>query len=161
MALHPEVFVLENPDQPEPVLDEMARLAARGRGWINIRPEIPPDAVAPARSMLSQFFRRNSPDVALGTWMPDAANKAGPRQMLGVQHALGSKVSPMLTGLGLTPPEGWRRMQDSPRRGLLVVVPDEEDHAEVLSWLLQLIVAVTRIETTGAFEVSVYEGRAS
>lgn len=160
MALHPEVFEIDDPEDPSEVVESMDTLAYQQRGWINIRPVIPPDAIAPARSMLSQFFRRNSPEVALGTWMPETT-KAGPRQLVGIQHALGEKLSPRLHHLGLTPPEGWRRMQDSPRRGLLVVVPPDEDHLTVLRWLLELTVAITRVETTGAYEISVYPGRAS
>lgn len=159
MALHPETFELDDPEQPSRVLDEMSRLIAQGHGWINLRPEIPPDVTAPGRSMMSQFFRRNSPDVALGTWMPDAAHKSGPRQVLGLQHGLGTKVRPLLGDLGLSPGERWRRIQDSPRRGLLVGVPAEEDHLTVLRWLLELTVAVTRVPTTGVWEVTVYEGR--
>lgn len=161
MALHPETFDLHGPEDPSRVLDAMHALSAQGHGWINIRPEIPPDAIAPARSMLSQFFRRNSPDVALGTWMPDVNNRTVTRQLLGLQHGLGTRVSPLLEDMGLGLGKGWWRVQDSPRRGLLVTVPEDEDHDVVLQWLLALTVAVTRVPTTGSWEISVFQGRGS
>lgn len=159
MALHPDIIELDDRDRIEPVLEAMASFARAGRGWVNIQPEISPDAQPPTRSALTQYFRRNSPEAALGTWMPASADSPGGPQNLGVQHALGVRLGPLLGDWNLTIPEGWRRAQDSPRRGMLVTVPAKEAHGGVLKWLLDVTLLATRPETTGRWQVSLYAGR--
>ncbi len=159
MALHPQIIELDDRDRIEPVLDAMATFTRAGRGWVNLQPEIAPDAVPPARSALTQYFRRNSPEAALGTWMPPPTDSPDAPQNLGVQHALGARLSPLLEDWHLALAAGWRRSQDSPRRGLLVTVPSDEPHASVLRWLLDVTLLATVPETTGRWQVSLYTGR--
>jgi hypothetical protein len=157
MALRPEIIVIDDPDHVADVLDAMAGFARRGQGWVNVQPEVAPDALPPARSALTQYFRRNSPEAALGTWMSAPAGAA--EATLGVQHALGARIGPHLGDWQLALHDGWRRTQDSPRRGLLVAVPADEAHARVLRWLLDVTLHATRPETTGRWEASLYAGR--
>jgi len=157
MALHPEIVIIDDPAHVESVLDAMNGFAERGQGWVNVQPEISPDAVRPTRSGLTQYFRRNSPDAALGTWMAPPAG--GAEANLGLQHALGERIGPHLDGWNLALREGWRRVQDSPRRGLLVSVPASESLEVVLGWLLDVTSLATRPETTGHWTVSLYPGR--
>lgn len=159
MALKPEIIVIDSPDQLGPVLDAMATFAERGRGWINIQPEISPDAAPPTRSALTQYFRRNSPDASLGTWMPGTDDTNDARQQIGLQHALGERITPHLTEWNLELGPDWRRSQDSPRRGLLVSVPSDEPHDVVLRWLLDVTLLTTRPATTGRWQASLYAGR--
>ena len=158
MALHPEIVTIVDLEHTERVTMAMANFTARGRGWINIEPELPPDVAPSDRAPLTRYFRRNSPEVALGTWMPPIERDDSPQQV-GLQHALGVRIAPYLEKWNLVLPEGWRRVQDSPRRGLLLAVPADTAHDEVLSWLLRAIVAATRKETTGRWTATIYEGR--
>lgn len=159
MALQPEIINVDGTDQIDDVLEAMASFTERGRGWINVRPDVADDLLAPQRSSLTQFFRRTSPQVALGTWMAPAVEPPGSPQQIGVQHALGTRIVPLLDEWGLSLPPDWRRRQDSPRRGLLVDVPEGESPEVVMRWLLGVTVAATQSETSGTWTLSVYQGR--
>ena len=159
MALRPEHLVIDDPEQLDEVLGIMATFTERGRGWINVQPEVPPDAAPAHRSALSQLFRRNSPEAALGTWMPPSTDSPDEPQNLGVQHALGERIAPHLADWNVALGASWQRLQDSPRRGLLVAVPASEPHDVVLRWLLDVVLIATRPETTGRWHVAVYVGR--
>lgn len=159
MALHPEIIELEDREHLDPVLEAMQSFTRQGKGWVNIQPEVSPDAVPATRSALTQYFRRNSPEASLGTWMPPPTDTPDGPQHLGVQHALGARISPLLAEWHLELAEGWRRAQDSPRRGLLVTVPSDEPHETILRWLLDVTLLATVTETTGRWHVSLYVGR--
>lgn len=138
----------------------MDRFTATHHGWINIQPEIPEENVPPAPSILSQFFRSSAPVIALATWTPPEDKQPNGPQTIGMQHRLGNKVVPLLDDLGVSRPDDWRRIQDSPRRGLVVSVPATTPHDEILQWLMRLTRAATRAESTGMWLAAIHTGRA-
>lgn len=159
MALQPEFISVDDLEAIDDVVDVMASFTQRGRGWINVSADVADDAVRQHRSSLTGFFRRSSPEVALGTWMPSPLSPPGSPQQLGVQHALGTRIAPFLDEWGLPLRPEWRRVQDSPRRGLLVEAPADASPGEVLRWLLGVTRAATVPETLGSWTLSVYRGR--
>lgn len=161
MTLRSETFEIVDADEVDPILALMGECAANGRGWINVQARIAADAAPPNRSALTRYFRRNSPDAALATWMPSTPDGSDGRQSLGVQHALGARISPLLTEWGIPPAEAWRRLQDSPRHGLLLSVPTDEAHGPILRWMLQVTVAATTRRTDGTWQVTWFPGRAA
>lgn len=161
MALKPTMIELDDLDHLGPALDVMQECTARGHGWINVQAEIEPDSLPAPPSLLVQIIRRNSPEAALGTWTPPLAGQANAPQNIGVQHRHGAKLIPLLDDFGVERPETWRRIQDSPRRGLVVAVPHDTPHDEVLSWLLRLVRAATPLPTTGRWLVAHHAGRSA
>ena len=53
-------------------------------------------------------------------------------------------------------PTGWRVRQDHPRRGLVIMVPAEQDHDSTLSWLLRAGAALSAVPLTGAWRAAVF-----
>src|SRR4051794_18882796 len=105
------------PDDRAAVLARMDGLAQTGRGWINLSPALEDDEELPARSATFGIFSGRGPDVPLCTWVP------GTPAQLGVQHGAGTKAAPLLADMGHQVPEGWRKTQDHPRRGLVIILP--------------------------------------
>ena len=101
-------------------------LAARvdDHGWVNLQPFVDEDDLPPPRGVLFGVFSARGPVVPLCTWHPG-------ERSAGVQHGTGPKVSARVDI-----PAGWRRLQDHPRRGLVVRVPPNVAHADVLRWLV-------------------------
>lgn len=159
MALKPTIIEVDDLSHLAPVLEEMRKCTVSGHGWINVQAEIDPDDLPPPPSLITQIIRRSSPDAALGTWTPPLAGQPGAPQNLGIQHRHGTKLIPLLDDLGVERPETWRRIQDSPRRGLVIAVPHDTPHDEVLSWLLRLVQAATTLHTTGRWLVARHTGR--
>lgn len=160
MKLIPEVVTIDL-DHLEPVLAAMDRFTATHIGWINIQPEIPEENAPPPPSMISQLFRSGAPVIALATWTPPTIKQPKGPQMIGVQHRLGAKLVPLLDDLGVSRPDDWRRIQDSPRRGLVVAVPTTTPHDEILQWLMRISRAATRAESTGMWVAAIHSGHAA
>ncbi|HMC51119.1 MAG TPA: hypothetical protein VKI64_00040, partial [Acidimicrobiales bacterium] len=92
--------------------------------------ELPPDP-GPLR-----IFSAVGPPVPLCTWTPPDRRKAAPHALIGVQHGTGARLAKRLAELEVPLAEGWRVVQDEPKKGLVVAVPDGEGDDTVLRWLL-------------------------
>jgi len=132
----PPVFVELYPDQRAEVLEAMAQVAAAGRGWINLSPDVDPKDLPPDPGPF-RIFSAFGPPVPLCTWTPPEPRKAAPRALVGVQHGRGTRVAQSLAEVGIPVRDGWRVVQDQPKKGLVVAVPAGEDLDEVLRWLLE------------------------
>jgi hypothetical protein len=107
-------------------VDVTAVLAAlRPGGWVNLQPETDddPDAPSAGRGFFGALGARG-PAVPFCTWLPG-------ERSAGIQHGTGPKVA---TRVDIPP--GWRKVQDHPRRGLVLRVPPEVPDDIVLRWLI-------------------------
>ena len=130
------VLVALDPDQREELVAVMAEVDAAGRGWINLSPDVDPEDLPPSPGPF-QVFSGVGPPVPLCTWTPPDRRKAVPHALLGVQHGRGTRVAEALAEVGIPVMEGWRVVQDQPKKGLVVEVPADEDDDEILRWLLR------------------------
>lgn len=142
--------------------DDLSGIVARmdeldARGWINISPVLPDDLEVPARGALTLIFGARGPSVPMATWTPPGSENP-PRMTFGVEHGSGPRALARLdeVGLGLRP--GWRKVQDHPKRGLVVIARPDESHEEVLWWLLAVSHALTDIDLPGRWTARVYGG---
>ena len=119
-------------DRRSAVIDRMVTMAEAGAGWINLSPGLDVDVPPPTRSGLASLVGSRGPTVPLGTW--SAAQRRQPATV-GVHHGEGPKAVALLADRGVALPEGWRRMQDHPKRGL-VLVPIEASTAGQLDDVL-------------------------
>ena len=143
-----------------PVVAKMEQLTSAGKGWINLLPEVEPGAEVPPSSGLFSLFTARGPSVPLGTWSAGAEGKRGPgRPSIGVQHGSGPKAVARLARLGLALPPGGIKVQDHPRRGLVLTVPAALPHDDALQWLLWAIRALSTAPLTGHWLAQVYTGR--
>ena len=135
-------------DEYQRVVAAMEQLEGRGdgQGWINFTPCLTEEehARVPERSALGDFFAGRGPAVAMATWTP-AARGAKPRPaQIGVEHGTGPKALARLAEVGVELPQGWIKRQDHAKHGIVAELPDGEDPAVVITWL---IVAATLLRT--------------
>ena len=134
MARAPVVLALD-PDQRDEVLEAMAQIDAAGRGWVNLSPDVDPQDLPPGPGPFA-VFSPFGPPVPLCTWTPPDRGKQAPHAVVGVQHGRGARLAPSLPELGAALREGWRVVQDQPKKGLVVSVPGAEDRDVILRWLI-------------------------
>ncbi len=147
-------------EDPAPVLVHMDRLGVAHRGWVNLQPGIDERDAPPPQSALTIIFSTAIHDVPVCTWVAGRFGRKGlGPDSLGVQHATGPRVVGRLGSLGLALPEGWRWVQDHPRRGLVMVTPPGTAHDVQLRFLLEAGKALSKIPLTGDWRALVYEGR--
>jgi hypothetical protein len=146
------------PEQFGPVLTRMAALTAAASGWVNIRPIIEAEHEPPPPGPLS-IFGGSIHKVPTATWMPGKVERSGSigATRVGLQHSGGPRVVATLRDLGMALPEGWRVVQDHPRRGLVAKLPAGADDAEVLEWLIQAAGTLCAVPHTGRWRAEVFE----
>lgn len=142
-------------DEAGPVVAAMDELSAAGKGWINLRPDVPDDA-DPGEPGL---FSGSGPAVPLCTWSAgEQRRRRREPASVGVEHACGPKAAARLADLGHPVPPGWPVVQDHSRRGLVVQTPGDAGHPEVLEWLLEAGTRLARVPTTGRWFGAVFRG---
>jgi hypothetical protein len=159
MAIDPLDFEFHE-DARAPVVEHMVVIASEGRGWVNLSPGLdldPTEAPAP-QSVLSAIFSSRGPTVPLATWTPAQGRDLS---TVGIQHGEGPKAASLLAELGTPVPEGWRLLQDHPKRGLVVALPPEasaspEGLDRVLVWLLRATGALCSWPRTGEWRALCY-----
>jgi hypothetical protein len=144
------------------VLHVMAAMAEAHGGWVNFEPSIPVEDAPATGSGAFSLFSGRGPAVPLGTWTPPSAPRRGrgAPAMLGLQHGAGSKVRAELAQRGHPVPDGWRVVQDSSKKGLVLALTPTVDDGEVVRWLLQAAAVLSVIPLTG-WRAAVYEPRAA
>ena len=138
-------------DDASAVVDAMGRLAAAGKGWINIAPLVIGDDgydVAPG-----------GPEV-MATWEAPHPRRRGPatRVEIGIQHRSVGRAAPRLLAAGQERAPGWRVLQDHSRRGLVVAAPVDAEHATVLAWLLRTAGHLAAEGVSGRWRAWIYPG---
>ena len=141
------------------IMDDMA---AAGRGWVNVLPEIPVDVPVPETPNALAVFSKRGPVVPLGTWTPPAASKgegrSGPPTEIGIQHGAAKRAKDALDGTDGAIPEGWRVLSDNPRRGVVVVPPQGTSTLAQATWLLAALAAICIPPQSGNFQLFRYAG---
>ena len=132
------------------VVREMKILTARGDGlgWINIGPGLRDDQIdrLPAPTVLGRWFSGRGPAVPMATWTPPRGAQAGLPPTIGVEHGAGPKALDRLRDAGAPLPDGWRKVQDHAKNGIVAQPAAGASHAEVLRWLLSACWALCPID---------------
>jgi len=128
----------------------MEALAQRGDGlgWVNIGPGLREDQIEklPQPSPLSGWFSGRGPVVPMATWTPPSTGRSPAPVLLGVQHGSGPKALDRLRDAGAPLPDGWRKVQDHAKNGIVVQPASEASHQEMLQWLLKVCWALCPID---------------
>ena len=135
----------------------MDRLAAAHDGWINLHPGVRPEDEPPPPSSLSVLLAGVTHEVPVATWVAGKVVRGEvARDSAGIQHARGTRVLAQLAEAGCGLPDGWRMVQDHPRRGLVVAPSPDARHAEVLGWLLEASTVLSAVRLTGEWRAEVF-----
>ena len=156
MPVREPVVVTFHEQHRAPVVARMVAMTEARAGWINLSPGLDVD-VPPPRSALASLFSGRGPAVPLGTWYP--ARRRDPT-MVRLEHGQGPGALDLLADRGLPLPDGWRRLQDHAKRGLVLVPSPAAGPAEldaVLDWLLRAAGALCPVPRTGEWRAYCYE----
>lgn len=146
-------------DRRAPVVEHMATMAEAGRGWINLSPGLDMDESPAPQSVFSSVFASRGPTVPLATWTPAQGRDPA---TIGIEHGEGPKAENLLADQGVPIPEGWRVVQDHPKRGLVVQVPGQSPDQPgdpldaMLVWLLRAGGALCAWPRTGEWRALCY-----
>lgn len=137
-----------------PVEAVLAELAEAGHGWVNFSPEVEPGhEPAPRRIVVAAFSSRGEP-VPLATWT--APDGPGRRVTVGIEHGSGPRAIPRLEAHDLGLADGWLKLSDHARRGVVVSVPGTAPAADVLWWLLTASHALSTVPLTGHWLATIH-----
>ncbi len=126
--------------------------AARQGSWINLEPIIDEaiDQPVKTRRGVSGWFSAKGSDLPFVTLMaPDHRGRSPNPASLGLTHGAGPKVKAQLEELGYPIPSTWRTIEDNPRRGLVCLLPDDQDAAALVKTALTMAVALCPMELDG------------
>jgi len=141
-------------DDLAPVVALLEDLQAAEAGWINFSPEVEPGAEPLPRNLLAKAFSARGDAVPLATWLAPTGTEG--RSSLGIEHGSGPRALDHLSRHDLALPEGWQKVADHPRRGLVVSAPASASADDVLWWLLTAAHLLSSAPLTGAWLARVY-----
>jgi len=140
----------------------MARLADAGDGWINLIPKIGDDYEGPTSLRFLTLVGAGASGVTMCTWIPASHDRHGRSQAsLGITHVTGRRALPELHSPAAPIPERWLVEQDHPRRGLILRVPADEPHEQVLMWALRAVGTLSTPRDIRRWRADIYNPDAS
>jgi len=144
------------------VIRTMFELAAPER-WANIQFEVDEDhPAATPDSPLFSLLAARGPSSPLATVMAATTSGKHPQPaQIGLQHRAGQKAVSQLVEAGVVIPDDWQWVQDHPRRGLIVQLPeiDGTGAESMTDWLLSAMQLLNRSPTTGHVLYELHTGR--
>lgn len=154
MALTPSAEIACAIDDLGPLAAVLDDLTAAGAGWVNLTPEVEPGAEPPPRTFVALIFSGRGAAVPLVTWT--APDRPGGRVSVGIQHGAGPKALARLADAEHALPAGWTKLNDHPRRGLVLTVPADVAPADVVAWLLGAATVLSPAPLTGHWLAKVF-----
>ncbi|CAN5750066.1 hypothetical protein BH20ACT2_BH20ACT2_15520 [soil metagenome] len=159
MAAPAELIEFRDDDRAV-VVARMSELSRDRDGWLNLSPEVDEDAEPAAGGGLFSVLGARRPAVPLLPWLPGRNGRKGREPItVGIQHGVGARVAGRLVDAGAPVPDGWAVLQDNPRRGLVVEIPEHADHDAALVWLTRAAAALCTAPFTGHWLAEVHHRR--
>src|SRR5690606_29260495 len=140
-------------EDPTPATGAVADVLASGSGWVNLAPDVELE-VEPRRHLFAAIFSSRGPELPLATI--SLAGTDDGSLAIGLQHAGGTRALEVLARAGHELPTRWRKVSDHPRRGLVVSAPTESDPVQLIRWLVDAAVVLTRMDLDEGWVARVY-----
>ena len=138
------------------VVEAMAELAGGG-GWLTIDPAIDERFPPPTQSTFGRLVSGRGPAVPRATWVPADVDRRRPEPVsVGILHGTGADAVGRLAEKDIAIPDRWRVVNDHSKRGLVLWVPIDIDHLDVLRWTCTASRALTRIPLAGGWRAAVH-----
>ncbi len=135
------------------VMDELAASSeSGGGGWLTLDPAFDDRFPPPQQTTLGRLVSGRGP----------AARHVGPRRLgpglnpFGILHGTGAQSVDRLAEKGIDKPERWRVAADHSKRGLVLWVPIDVPHGDVLDWTCRATRALTRVPLLEQWRVAVH-----
>jgi hypothetical protein len=136
-----------------PVMEELSD----GSGWLTIDPAIDERFPPPEQTAFGRLLSGRGPAVPRANWVPAELARRRPEPVsVGILHGTGAKAVERLASKEVGVPERWRVVGDHSKRGLVLWVPIDVPHVEVLAWTCRASRALTRIPLTGRWRAAVH-----
>ena len=144
------------PDDDAAVVEVMDELAD-GSGWLTLDPAIDERFPPPEQSTFGRLVSGRGPAVPRATWVPaDMARRRPEPVSVGILHGTGADAVARLAEKEITIPDRWRVVNDHSKRGLVLWVPIDIDHADVLRWTCSAARRLTRIPLSDRWRAAVH-----
>lgn len=149
-------------DVAEEVEAAMSRLVTDLDGWVTFEPLFDEEALPPVSRSWLDIFSARGPVVPDASWVP--GERKGDRitpLSVGLRHPSGSRAVSRLAEAGLPVPDGWRMVQDHPKRGLVLEARPGTavDAGAVLEWMFAALAALTPMPLTGVWRATFHRRR--
>lgn len=156
MARGPVEELEIGPDELDRAVDALVRVADRA-GWLNCSPVVADEDRPPPPGPFA-VFGALGPAIPLATYVPSHRGRGGApvAAEAGIQHGSGRRAALRLRESGPGIPAGWRVVQDHPRRGLVVRLPEGTADGDVLHWLVGAAGALCTVPTSGRWRVTLH-----
>lgn len=155
--MQPTSVVEFRTERPDEAVAIMAELAAAHAGWVNLQPDVDVDDVPDTGSPFGRLLTAAGPPVPLGSWVPGALRRgAADPTSLGLQHPGGRRAIWRLRDAGIHVPTRWKVLNDHPRRGLVLALPDGTDPAVALDWMVRAAIELTEMALPDVWRAAVY-----
>lgn len=127
------------------VCDEIRGIEKRanGREWITVSPWVDAENL-PVKSLLHRIFSARGSKVPEATWVPEID---GEPAQLGFMHAQGPGALPRLVEAGVDIPEGFVKVGDHSKRGLLFGLRPETTAEAIVSFVLAASEVLAEVPT--------------
>lgn len=144
------------PGDDAAVVEVMAELAD-GSGWLTLDPAIDERFPPPEQSTFGRLVSGRGPAVPRANWVPaDLARRRPEPVSVGILHGTGANAVARLDEKGISIPDRWRVVNDHSKRGLVLWVPIDIDHGEVLRWTCSASQRLTRIPLSERWRAAVH-----
>ena len=144
------------PGDDAAVVEVMAELAD-GSGWLTLDPAIDERFPPPEQSTFGRLVSGRGPAVPRANWVPaDLARRRPEPVSVGILHGTGANAVARLDEKGISIPDRWRVVNDHSKRGLVLWVPIDIDHGEVLRWTCSASRRLTRIPLSERWRAAVH-----
>ncbi len=152
-----DIEILEfEPGAEGPVVEVMEQLAD-GSGWLTLDPALDERFPPPQQSPLGKLLSGRGPAVPRGNWVPADLHRRRPEPVsIGILHATGAKSVERLAEKDVEVPERWRVVSDHAKRGLVIWVPIDIPHVDVLRWTCTATRALTRVPLESGWRAAVH-----
>jgi hypothetical protein len=128
--------------------------ALRDGAWMNVEPIVDEHDLEELRARaphpVLRIFSAKGRPIPFGTVVANERDLS-----IGLEHAQGQRVVPILREYGITAPASWVQKQDNAKRGVVYAAPRDEDPHVVLDWLLRAATALTDVPIHGRWSAMI------
>ncbi len=128
-----------------------------GSGWLTFDPAFDDRFPPPQQTTLGRLLSGRGPAIPRATWVPaDTGGRRREPVSVGILHGTGAKAVERLAGKDVVVPDRWRVVADHAKRGLVLWVPIDIAHSEVLAWTYTAARALTRVPLVDQWRVAIH-----